>query len=61
MQSPQEVQEAAMRILKDHVTSLGKGLGSPHDSLGVLSPPPPLLPIPPNLACTEGSQSKFLL
>lgn len=47
MQSPQEVQEAAMRILKDHVTSLGKGLGSPHDSLGVLSPPPPLLPIPP--------------
>lgn len=54
MQSPQEVQEAAMRILKDHVTSLGKGLGSPHDSLGVLSPPPPLLPIHPQSSLYRG-------
>lgn len=62
MQSPQEVQEAAMRILKDHVTSVGKGLGSAQLP-GSVEPPSPSAPHPstPNLACTEGSQSQFLL
>lgn len=51
-----------MRILKDHVTSVGKGLGSAQLP-GSVEPPSPSAPHPstPNLACTEGSQSKFLL
>lgn len=44
------------RILKEHVTSLSKGLGSPHDPLKEsISDLPGNVEGPLHLACTEGS------
>lgn len=50
------------RILKDHVTSLSKGLGSPYDPLkDFVSDLPGNVEGPLHPACTEESQSKLHL